>query len=241
MAAVPTIRHAITDKISEFSYILGQADANPEIPYNFDFRVFNGTSGISFPVEYMRNLIVQRFLETDYDALWFIDSDTRPTHESVKLLHVDADIVGGIYPIPETNKGSYVWSVYDWKGFEFKPKMLPKPDENPIVDCDAIGTGAMIIRRKVLEDPRMRHTENGDGPPPIFQTLRYPSGKCRWTDDLDFCKRARALGYTMKCHTGIRWGHVKNMDMEYPLEMAEKAFAAGVDYGASEHGIIDCA
>ena len=126
------------------------------------------------------------------------------------LLDIDADIVAGIYPIPNANKPP-VWSVYHRMDNVFQYATLNGDRE--LMTAGAAGTGAMIIKRHVLEDPKMRHSPDEKGVPCIFQTPRSPSGFCLATDDLDFCRRAVDAGYKLVVDTGVRWGHIKTHDV----------------------------
>lgn len=230
MVAVPTLMHAMTDGIAQFAWELGKANGRG---IEFDFRTKSGSSIVAFTVEWQRNKIVADFLKTDCEALWFVDSDVIPTENSFELLRVDAPIAGGIYPIPGYNMKNdipLIWSFYnkiDTGVFDYQP--IPLPEDGPtLVACEGLGTGCMIIERKVLEDARLRLGPDEEGVPAIFRTKRSLAGKCEGTDDLDFCYRATELGYKMIAHTGLRWDHIKTVECKKQFEALQDAVAFGV-------------
>jgi hypothetical protein len=215
LVGVPLVGYWLTSGISQFAFALGQTNAN-DMGVRFTYKPINGSSVISFNVEFMRNTLVKMALDDPtVTDLWFVDSDVMPSPNSMDLLHVEGDIVGGIYPIPNKPLAKVgtppVWSVYHRMDNAFAPATLP--DEPTLMEAGALGTGAMIIKRHVLEDKKMRHAEDDHGLPCIFRTPRSPSGFCLATDDLDFCRRAVDAGYRIVAHTGVRFGHIKTHDV----------------------------
>lgn len=235
MVAIPTLNHQITDGITRFAHALGKMDGDPRVPINFDLHIADGAGLISFPVEYQRNRICKAFLESKCDALWFIDSDTMPSENSLELLRVPADVAAGLYLVHNYNKRGDVpmlWTFYNFSGEKegtFDPIPLPPEEsEQPLIECDGLATGCMIIARHVLEDKHMHFEDpQPDGTPVLFKTGRSPAGKCNFTDDLLFCQRARAAGYKLVAHTGIRWGHIKTLNLSDQYDALTEAVAFG--------------
>lgn len=108
-----------------------------------------------------RNFLVQRFLESGYDYLMFIDSDIEFMGEDIlTLLDSDKDIICGIYPKKEIDwfkinqaakngverlgqyGGAFVLTTVH--------KDLP-PVYNGIMEIKYGGTGFMLIKRSVFE------------------------------------------------------------------------------------------
>ena len=50
---------------------------------------------------------------------------------------------------------------------------------------------------------------------------------------MDFCKRARNLGYTIKVHMGVRFGHMKNIDIARVFDMMTDMYQKGMQRAAS--------
>lgn len=231
MVCIPTINHKMTDGIVKLAHGLAKIDMDPKIDLEFNLQMSTGSSVIAYNVEYQRNIMTRNFLKSDCDALWFVDSDVMPSENSLALLNVeDADIVGGVYPIlnnksveyGETKSGQnrlpILWSAYSpSEDNDGKPGFLPMPlppEPNGLIcEVAGLGTGCVIIDRSVLADPRMEIGKaDPDGTRAVFRTRRTETGKMLWTDDLDFCYRATQLGYKIKCHTDVRWGHMKHSD-----------------------------
>ncbi len=204
--ATPLIGPWLTHGIARFAFALGQQDGRDGL--RFTFRLLSGSSCISFPVEFMRNRLVKMALDdASVTHLWFIDSDTVPPNDALKLLLPrDADIVAGVYRIPDAKRDE-VWSAYasnERGSFSYIDPLPVAPFE-----AAGAGTGAMVIARRVLENPALRFAEPIDGVPCVFRTPRKPTGEMEATDDLDFCRRARAAGYRILVDPSVRFGHVK--------------------------------
>jgi hypothetical protein len=239
MIAIPTLGFGATSGLLDFmfgsGFITGFGKGIEFEPY-----ILNGSGPISFPVELMRNAIRHKFLESQCDDLWFVDSDTLPSDNSLELFTVkDADMVAGIYPIPNGKNPAFdkslVWSVYEYNERDGKESMDPiavGPNDCHVIKADGAGTGCLIIPRKIMADDRLLFFKDEENPlrNAMFRTPRDPNGKVLWTDDLDFCNRARKLGYTLKVHLGVRWGHVKTVNVFHQFRALTTAFQAGFDY-----------
>jgi len=94
-----------------------------------------------------RNLIVKEFLETDYDYLLMIDSDIIPTKNILDLVELDKDVIGGV--CPQWHEDDMYWVVMD--RVEDGYKQVPIEKRGGLKEVDAIGSGCMLIARRVLE------------------------------------------------------------------------------------------
>lgn len=206
--AIPFVGHWIAAGIARFAESCGFQNAlNRDV--RFTLKPLTGSTVISHPVEFMRNRLVKMALDDKtVTDLWFIDSDTMPSPNAMTLLDVEADIVAGVYKIPNSHDG-YVWSAYEAKpGSPDKFRYINDLPREPF-EAGGAGTGAMIIKRRVLEDPRLPFAPPEEGTPCLFRTTRRASGEMIGTDDLDFCGRARALGYRLIVDPRVKFGHVK--------------------------------
>ena len=219
-------------------YQLGKLNGEPLCPYRFTV----GLVANVHPADYARNLIVQEVLTTDASRLWFIDSDIIPSHNCIQILKHDADIVTGVYPMwgqmsrdkPEPPTPQF--AVYDRKGDEFVHQEIR---EHEVVPCGAAGMGMMVIRRKVLEDSRMRIDPTftdlagrpcavaDDAPPCIFKEIHAPNGRFEATEDIPFCKRAGDLGYTMLADHGVKCDHIKTIGILDVVDYAVDCVTTG--------------
>jgi len=159
------------------------------------------------PIAQNRNLTVQRFLKMEnMDYLMFLDNDIIPPRNILNLVDFDKDIIGGLCfafmdnklvplalrrqePVPP---GEKPYKVIDFKGTE------------GLVEVDAIGTGHMIIARRVLEDVTHQpfcnqYDEKG------IKTLGL---------DLSFCHKAKEKGYEVWCHLDYPCSHWTETDLK---------------------------
>lgn len=234
LVAIPTLGGKTNVGLIRFLAMLERWDA----PWEFAWCYFPGLSGH----DYARNRIVAEFLrQPDLDAVWMIDDDMVPTEDSVRLLDVDGDIVGGAAPIWNASAPGKNPSILI-SGFR---KNVDKPGfssvmfdpVNPVQDVDALGMACTLIKRHVLEDRRMwgetRYLDpdgklvdiaEDDGSetwaPPVFRFVKAPNGKQLRGEDVDFCWRAKQLGYSVRLHLGSPWGHLKTANVSDIAQLA---------------------
>jgi hypothetical protein len=171
------------------------------------------------PVELARNVIAQTVLaEPSITHVWMIDADIVVPPDAHTLLDIDADIVSARCPILIREQPDAPLRL-----------MVPAGRKNPArangfdmhfgaarepVEVDACGTGCVLIRREVLQDPRMRLAPDVPGQPPaLFRSVRQPNGVTIMGEDLDFTWRARQLGYRVVLESRVRCGHRKHVDL----------------------------
>lgn len=198
------------------------------------------------PIEYARNLLVGLFLKSRCDRLWFWDHDTVPDVTAWDLLGYDGDLVAGRYfiwnsPGPNTEPALMLSGYHRPDPERWSWNAVTDPKE--IMDVDGAATGCMLIRREVLEDRRMwlgteyvnmsgeacdLATERADPEwgPPVFRTPRKPNGQEMTTEDLDFCWRAKQLGYSVKFAPGVAVGHVKEVNLDHVGMLMKKVLEA---------------
>lgn len=231
MLAIPSVRNEINGGLVEFLCWLFREG----IPgYEFDITMPRQR----FPHHYARNLCVKAFLQSDYERLWFIDDDIQPTPRMLRVLEHDADIVSGMYHVLRMNKGE---TCYDPRPLLFRVPaqgdapgfMFDRPDDESgmVRPVDAAGAGCLLIKRHVLEDRRMWYAteymgldgemkdymdenlpDNPKWAPPVFRHAWKPGGDELRSEDIDFCWRARKLGYSMLGDFAAHCGHLKVVD-----------------------------
>lgn len=138
-------------------------------------------------VAHQRNMAVKHFLETSNDYLLFVDSDIRFEPRDIDLLlDSNKDIVGArYYGYSEARDEPFP----TWKPIE--------PKESGLIECSHIGTGCILIRRKVLEKmPTPFGFDIIDG--------------CATTDDVTFCHRATDAGFKVFLNADARVYHMKS-------------------------------
>jgi hypothetical protein len=218
------------------------ASADQNFPFVFTWDIVNDKR----PVEYARNVLVQRALEYQtMSRLWFIDKDMGIPSNVFEMLQTDGDIVcGQAYNFCHMND-ERPFPTMKLCAFEYDPRIYAFSSTSPVGkekvrDVDACGAATMIVRRRVLEDPLMHldphylgldnriHNllyEMDDEPPSLFRCLYKPNGAVLRSEDVDFTWRAKQAGYSIKAHLGARFSHWKTVDMDQIVRMVERVVA----------------
>lgn len=164
------------------------------------------------PIQHNRNHIVKKFLETDFDYLMMLDDDIVPPRDFWKLADLDKDIVGGLcfaykqqkviplalQRLPENEREDVKWKYRTWTLKDIKAS-------GGLTEVDAVGTGAIIIARRVLEHPKMK---------PAFVNYYDKDGLRIEGLDLSFCRRAQGAGFKIYCHFGYPCSHFCDQDLK---------------------------
>ncbi len=229
----------VTTNIAHLFSLAHQMNVKPGHPYRYSVSTAEGVNGFAL----VRNSIAQQFMKSGADILWMIDDDIAPQPDAFGLLLADADIVAPLMPMLQYNmdcqKRGLVF-VEEYVAFRFgdlsdmATKQYAKPVPGTgVVEVDAVGFGCVVIQGKVLKDERLLESgrfERPDGkvydlvqdePPPLFHYRTMPNGACALSEDVDFCLRAKRLGYTVKVDTSIEVGHKKTLDI-LPLLMIKR-------------------
>lgn len=192
--------------------ILNQGDMRPELT-NWCIKMSHSTLHqvhIKYPnakpIANNRNQIVKQFLESGYDYLLMIDNDITPTRNPLDLVVLDKDILG--LPCPSWNPGVnpddplyFVVMEYVDEEQAMRPALLRNDAGltrftargRPI---DAVGTGAILIARRVLEAVRAPFERFWDG-----------DGIQQMGLDFAFCLKARQLDFEVWTHMDYPCGH----------------------------------
>lgn len=152
-------------------------------------------------VDDARNAIVRHFLASDCTDLMFLDSDV--DWEPVGLVHLarrEIDIVGGVYP-------------YRREGGEQMPVRLMNKTSTAVdglIEVDGMPTGFLKIKRGVFD--RMigtvpRYFDKLEPTHLFFARPTPGDDMARWGGDIDFCNRAKGLGFRIFADSEIRLGH----------------------------------
>jgi len=143
-----------------------------------------------------RNFIAK---ECDKDFLMFVDSDIIfPPYSVWNLIERDKDIVGGLYYGKNESHKPIVYRLNENDRFE---NIIEYPKE--LFECDGIGAGFLLIKKKVLD----AFTDD------VIKKLGKPFNMRQKDDgseegeDLAFARRVKALGYKIWCDPTIKLGH----------------------------------
>ena len=155
-----------------------------------------------FPLDNARNHTVKKFLQSDYDLLWWIDDDITPPVEAMhKLASADKDAItaaafaieyksGSMIPYPVTLRynADKKYEVYYGTGIE---------------EIDATGGACVMVKRKVYEAIER---------PYEFQY--YRDGTLSLTCDFDVWQKAQKAGFTLWADWSILCSHLKEIDVK---------------------------
>jgi len=154
------------------------------------------------PISSNRNKIVKRFLKTDCDYLLMIDDDVVPMHNPCELVYADRDIIGS--PALVRSVGQLmVWTAYvpHSNGVGYSAIDLNSFDDMiDILEVAIVGTGCILIKRKVLETLKAPfHSEFDEDGVQIYGT------------DFAFCRKATKAGFHVYTTTHRRSEHYKTI------------------------------
>lgn len=143
------------------------------------------------PFENNLHHCVNDFLNGNEDFLLSIDTDNPPTRNILDDVFLDKDVIG--FPTPvwhwtgQQGERPIYFNAYVSKddGYtEFRP-------QEGLRRVDAVGTGCILIARRVLEDPVMRMAP--------FQRTFHSDGRVEKGNDIAFCERATKRGFEIWC------------------------------------------
>ena len=142
------------------------------------------------PICSNRAKIMMRFL-THYpkqDFLLTMDDDCVPYFNPAKFVFSDKDVIG--FPAPVRSTGQHlVWTAYTKHAERdgFVPVDFAAVDDNiDLLGVDVLGTGAIMIKRNVLE--KLKHKQP-------FATPFDKYGQSKYGTDFAFCMKARKAGF----------------------------------------------
>lgn len=172
--------------------------------YKATFQYFFG-----YAVDQVRNLIAD-WTVNGYDYLFAVDHDMIFAPDTLqKLLAADMPVVSGIY---RQRSDHQTIEIYDHN-------MRHLPYENlygkGLIEVGGCGFGCVLVKKEVFQDigyPQFVY----------HQALNHAN---TFSEDLDFCTKARTKGYTIWCDTSIICGHVgqRVFTPELPMIPAESA------------------
>lgn len=150
---------------------------------------------VGMPHSGAANTLVQRFLNTDCDALLFVDDDMVFNSETLNALRETVSGHAVLSALYTTRREPVRPIVLHRTGNEFKPR---KPELcHGLVDCDVVGLGFTLISREVIEY--------------IAKLRGEIEGVFTWSnllgEDGEFCQAAIEAGYQVGCNCDVIVGH----------------------------------
>jgi hypothetical protein len=160
------------------------------------------------PYENNLHHIVVDFLKGGYDYWLNIDADNPPMNNPLDLVELDKDIIGcptPVYHFTDKVKNERPWYENAYKYVPKDDAYLEWPTKQGLQEVDAMGTGCILIARRVFDHPVMRQG--------AFTRKLYPDGTVNKGNDLSFCERAKDVGFKIWAHYDYRCQHFNELEM----------------------------
>jgi len=146
-----------------------------------------------------RNSLINDFVKTDADYIFFIDSDTGVPHEGLKkLVEHQKDIVSGLYfqRYPPYNPTFKKLQKNEFGNDQYLP-ILDYPEG--LVEVDMVGAGCLLISRRVCEN---------------LMEPYFFSPEQDYTEDTYFCLQAKKAGFSIYVDTTVKCLHDTAMTVD---------------------------
>lgn len=166
------------------------------------------------PFENNLHLILNDFMDGDYDFWLSFDSDNPPIRNPLDLIDLNKDIIGIPTPVwhYDRNDKPKDRPIY-LNGYKYVPEKdayTEWPDKDGLQKVDAIGTGCFLIARRVFENPEMRKAP--------FQRTFNEDGTVNKGNDIAFSERARANGFNIFMHYDYMCMHFVEVELNETME-----------------------
>ncbi len=160
------------------------------------------------PYENNLHHIVNDFMAGDYDFWLNIDSDNPPFRNPLDLVTYDLDVIGlptPVYHFTGEKKGER--PLYE-NGYKYVPEeeaYTEWPIKEGLQEVDAVGTGCLLMSRRVFEHLEMRKAP--------FQRTFNEDGTVDKGNDISFCERAKKNGFRIFAHYDYRCMHFNEIEL----------------------------
>lgn len=166
---------------------------------------YRQASGLYLP--HMRDALARQVLESGEEWMLVVDSDMVFTPDDIVILAAEAvaqnvGVIGGMYLSPGVTGAL---EVQAWHADEPPPGHSAgrvQPDARGLVKCRFVGSGFMLVRRDVLEAVWEEYGVMFDF------AADY---QLEESEDIVFCDRARACGFSVWLCADVRLGHAKTV------------------------------
>ena len=176
------------------------------------------------PFVHALHLVVRDFLAGGYDFLLSIDADNPPNQNPLDLVSLDLDVVGCPTPVWHCDASSpgdrpyYLNALREVEDEDGSIGFRPLDAYEGFVSAglqraDAVGTGCILIARRVLEKLAAFSETTGDPLASPFFRAWNPDGTVAMGNDYAFCRRARASGFEVWAHFDYTCKHFVEMEI----------------------------
>lgn len=177
--------------------------------------------------DFARNAIVDDFLSTDCDILWFLDSDVTPNKFALDLIAIHGakwQISGCTYPVfmipPGSDEYEVIFTCYEKNSVTggYKSREVPFEGESFV---DGLATGCLFIKREVFTKLSK----------PYFEFKFNATSKgLEEGEDLGFVRKVNEAGYKFYTDFSFVCKHQKTVDLldinNYAINYANRAILA---------------
>ena len=169
-----------------------------------------------------RNLLTNDFLKSDYEWSFWVDSDIVPMGDPLSMVEFGKKFVSQICIVGKD--GKLVLLALDKIGEQKYKPIDPKRFNQPIVEVDAVGAGALMIHRDVFEKVG----------PPWWEDGKNEIGARTLGHDFYLCDKAKAKGFKIYIDPRNAASHITtvnlldvyniigNMEKEYNKELRRR-------------------
>jgi len=156
------------------------------------------------PIINNRNKIVKDFLKKpEYEYLLMVDDTIIPPANLLDLSLLDKDV---ITPVMFAHRQNAIVPLVLKKREGHKDyEILNVNGDEGLVEVDSVGTGCIMIHRRVLEHPKMRFP---------FKNVWNKDGERILGQDLNFAKRAKKCGFKLWVHLSFICDHWTPMSLK---------------------------
>ncbi len=158
------------------------------------------------PSDNNRHHIFNDFLTGGEDYLLMIDSDNPPLNNPLDLVALDRDIIGCPTPIWHFTGKPNERPVYEnaYKYVLEEDAYTEWPNKVGLQKVDAVGTGCVLIARRVIEHLGMKGANQ--------RTLNI-DGTVNKGGDIMFCETAKKCGFKIYAHYNYRCRHFVELEL----------------------------
>lgn len=175
--------------------------------------------------DFARNAIVEEFLESDCDILWFLDADVVPPTGILEMVvnpQQPWELAGAPYPIwmaaRENAPQQIVFTCYVKENGKLRISDVPRNQGRALVD--GLATGCLFIKREVFQNPELKK--------PYFE-FKYRAEDCMMYEgeDLGFCNKVNDLDYKFYVDFAYTCSHFKTVNLldmnNYAMDLSNSA------------------